>query len=108
MRKHKYTDRGVRKMLVRYGIQEQQRLEEAKQRAEWPKLNEQQRAERQAAYLKVQAEEEKLRAERKKIDLQRAMDRDVISKAVSCNTRPHLLRNSRNLKETKRTDEVLR
>jgi hypothetical protein len=62
-------------------IQEQQRLEEAKQRAEWQKLSEQQRVERQAAYLKLQAEEERLRAEREKIDLQRAMDRDVISNA---------------------------
>lgn len=62
-------------------IQEQQRLDEAKQRAEWQKLSDQQRVERQAAYLKVQAEEERLRAEREKIDLQRAMDRDVINNA---------------------------
>ena len=62
-------------------IQEQQRLEEARQRAEWQKLSEQQRIERQAAYLKLQAEEEKLRAEREKVDLQRAMDRDVVNNA---------------------------
>ena len=62
-------------------LAEQQRLEDAKRQAEWQKLSEQQRAEQRVAYLKVQAEEEKLRAEREKLHLQMAMDRDVMHTA---------------------------
>lgn len=71
----------AKKRVELEAVQEQQRLEEAKQRTEWQRLNQQQQEERQAAYLKLRIEEEKLQAEREKIELQRAMDQDVISNA---------------------------